>query len=365
MSESPHRDLAATSAALRPLLAAQLGIDEVEVSGLMLPKAGYSNETIMFTAAWAGPDGRREQDLVLRIEPTGHQLFVQPDAIAQAEVMRGLAGHPGVPVPRVWLTAADRTLFGAPFYVMERRPGRVPGDVPSYHRSGWVVDLTPGERTRMHDAALAALASLHRVDPAQGLGFLNTGGDAGGDAGGPGTALTRYLDQLVRWNEWCGSSRRFGPDVLDAAMAHLLGNRPDDPAAGVVWGDARVGNMIFADDLSVSAMLDWEAATVGPPGIDLGWWLMFEDYLCEAQGLERLPGVPDRAATIARYQELGGAEIADVDWYELLACVVMALIGSRLADLLVSSGRAPEDVARKYPERSVRMAARLLEGSRR
>ncbi|WP_299950553.1 phosphotransferase family protein [uncultured Modestobacter sp.] len=358
MPESPHRDLAATSAALGPLLAAQLGVDDVEVSALVLPKAGYSNETIMFTAAWQGPDGHRVQDLVLRIEPTGHQLFVQPDALAQAAVMRGLAGHPGVPVPRIWLTSADRSLFGAPFYVMERRPGRVPADVPSYHRAGWFVDLPPEERARAHDAGLAALAALHRVDPAHGLGFLV----AGSDTVSPGTALDRHLAQLVRWNEWCGSSRRFGPDVLDAAMEHLLGNRPDDPAAGVVWGDARVGNMIFADDLSVSAMLDWEAATVGPPGIDLGWWLMFEDYLCEAQGLQRLPGVPDRAATIARYQELGGAEIAHVDWYELLACVVMALIGSRLADLLVSSGQAPEEVARKYPERSVRMAARLLAG---
>ncbi|HEY6623028.1 MAG TPA: hypothetical protein VIX85_04290, partial [Acidimicrobiales bacterium] len=96
-------------------------------------------------------------------------------------------------------------------------------------------------------------------------------------------------------------------------------------------------------------------ATLGPPGIDLGWWLMFEDFLCEAQGLDRLDGVPDRAGIIARYHELGGADVDDVDWYELVACVVMTLINSRLADLLVAGGQVPERVAATYPMRTVEM----------
>ena len=71
-----------------------------------------------------------------------------------------------------------------------------------------------------------------------------------------------------------------------------------DPGEGVVWGDARVGNMCFADDLSVAALFDWEGATTGPPGIDLGWWLMFDRYLCEAQRSQRLDGIPGREQTI-------------------------------------------------------------------
>jgi aminoglycoside phosphotransferase (APT) family kinase protein len=119
--------------------------------------------------------------------------------------------------------------------------------------------------------------------------------------------------------------------------------------------------MCFADDLSVAALFDWESATIGPPGIDLGWWLMFERYLCEAQGLRRLEGVPGREQTIARYQELGGAAIPDIDYYELLAAVVMTLITSRLADVLVDTGRVTPDIAAIYPTRAVGLVAESLD----
>ena len=64
--------------------------------------------------------------------------------------------------------------------------------------------------------------------------------------------------------------------------------------------------MVFADDLSVAAMLDWEGATLGPPEIDVAWWVMFDEFLCEANGLTRLSGVHDRSATLQRYAELAG-----------------------------------------------------------
>ena len=182
-----------------------------------------------------------------------------------------------------------------------------------------------------------------------------------GIAPGPGTALDRYLAQLEAWYEWCAPSRRFGPDVLAAGLRQVLDHRPGDPGEGIVWGDARVGNMCFADDLSVAALFDWESATIGPPGIDLGWWLMFERYLCEAQGLQRLDGVPGREQTIARYQELGGAAIPEIDYYELLAAVVMTLITSRLADVLVDTGRVTPDIAAIYPTRAVGLVAESLD----
>jgi aminoglycoside phosphotransferase (APT) family kinase protein len=257
-----------------------------------------------------------------------------------------------VPVPTIRFTESDPRVLGAPFYVMDRVRGQVPGDVPSWHRKGWTVDLSPAERARLHDNGLAALVALHRVDWRPGLSFL--------DPPGPGTALDRYLAQLEQWHEWCGPSRRFGPDVLAAGLRHVLDHRPDDRGETIVWGDARVGNMCFADDLSVAALFDWESATTGPPGIDLGWWLMFERYLCEAQGLRRLDGIPGRNQTIARYRELGGAAIGDIDYYELLAAVVMTLITSRLADVLVDTGRVTPDIAAIYPTRAVGLVAESL-----
>jgi len=266
---------------------------------------------------------------------------------------QGLAGTPGVPVPEILYSEPDVDVLGAPFYVMVRVHGRVPGDVPSWHAKGWTVDLTPAERARMYDNGLASLVAVHHAAVGPELEFLAEPGE--------GTALDRYLTRLEGWYEWCGPSRRFGPETLAEGLAHLLDSRPDDPTEGVVWGDARPGNISFGDDLSVLALFDWETATTGPPGIDLGWWLMFERFLCEAQGLQRLEGVPDREGTIARYVALGGAGQPYVDYYELMAAVVMTLISSRLADVLVSSEKAPEKYASVFPMRAVGLVRESLD----
>jgi aminoglycoside phosphotransferase (APT) family kinase protein len=345
-------DTTVTREVLGDWLAGQ-GWRDVRLGELTQPDAGYSGRTVFAETSWTDADGaQRHEELVVRVQPPGHQLFVAPDALRQAAVMRGLAGQPGVPVPRIWFTESDPAVLGAPFYVMQRVHGQVPGDVPSWHASGWTVELSPAQRRALYDNGLAALVALHRVDWRAGLGFL--------EPEGQGTALDRYLEQLQRWYDWCAPSRRFGPEILDVGLAHVLEHRPADPGEGVVWGDARPGNICFADDLSVAALFDWETASIGPAGIDLGWWLMFERYLCEAQRLERLDGVPDRAETIARYEDLGGAKIPDIDYYELLAGVVMTLISSKLADVLVETGRVGPKIAAIYPNRAVRLVEESL-----
>lgn len=363
MSPASTRDLTATARRLEAALSRHLRVGDPVVSDLRTPKAGYSNETVFFRAAYRPADGGPQQvaDLVLRVEPTSHQLFVTPDAARQAQVMQALARNPGTPVPAVLFVEPDPADLGAPYFVMRQVHGRVPGDVPSYHRKGWVRELSPADQAKVHDEGLATLVALHHIDSREGFEFLAPPRAPASTArgGAPRTALDRYLAELEQWYEWCGESRHYGADVLASGLAYLLEHRPDDPAECVVWGDARVGNLLYADDLSVAAMFDWEGATLGPPGIDLGWWLMFEDFLSEAQGVPRLPGVPDRDATIARYRELGGVDIPDIDYYELLACVVMALINSRLADLLVREGLSA-DVASTYPLRSAAMAERRL-----
>jgi aminoglycoside phosphotransferase (APT) family kinase protein len=336
---------------LESWLAARLGVAAVTVSDISLPKAGFSNETIFGTALWEDEhDERQERGFVLRIQPSGHQLFVEPDAMRQARVMEQLAGH--LPVPAVWLTEPDPRVLGAPFFLMDRVGGRIPSDIPSWHEAGWTTELTPEQRGRLYDSGLAALAALHGADWRGGLAFL--------DPPGEGTALDRYIAHLQRWYQWCEPVRRFGADVIEAAFDHVVRHRPATDAAVISWGDARPGNIIFGDDLSVVALLDWEGATIGPPEIDVGWWLMFEEFLCEAQGLTRLEGVPDRDATIARYQELSGRPVEEIRYYEILAGLVLALINSRLADLMIAGGRLEPAVAGEFVTRVTDMTARWL-----
>ena len=351
-SAIPVRDPVATAQTLARWLSEQLGGDAVEVSDLTIPKAGFSNETILGRADWNDAQAAHHVDFVLRIEPTAHQLFAQPDALRQAQVMQALTGL--VPVPQVWLSCGDRSVLGAPFFLMKRVFGRIPSDVPSWHKRGWTTEIDPESRTLLHDNALTQLVHLHAVETSE-MQFLWPAGS--------GTALTRYISQLHESYKWCGPVLRHGRVVIDAAMGYVLAEQPDHTEAKVVWGDARVGNIIFGDDLSVAALLDWEGATVGPPEIDVAWWVMFDEFLCEAHGLRRLEGVADRAGTLCKYEQLSGKSLRSMQYYSVAAGLLLALINSRLADLLVSSGTSSDAFAAEIVTRVTTMVARTLDGS--
>jgi aminoglycoside phosphotransferase (APT) family kinase protein len=236
---------------------------------------------------------------------------------------------------------------------MARVRGAIPSDVPSWHKRGWAADLSAIEQQALHDNALSALIELHQIDTTRReFAFL--------ESDTADTPLRAYVAEVAKFYEWCRPVLRYGTDVIEEAIRYVVNEVPDDDRRSIVWGDARVGNIIFADDLSVAAMLDWEGASLGPPEIDVAWWVMFDEYLCEANGLQRLPGVPDRLATYRRYEAIGGSELSNIGYYDVLAGLQFALINSRLADLLIRTGRASESIASELVTRVTSMTERAL-----
>jgi aminoglycoside phosphotransferase (APT) family kinase protein len=118
--------------------------------------------------------------------------------------------------------------------------------------------------------------------------------------------------------------------------------------------------MCFGDNLSVVALFDWETAGTGPPDIDVGWWLMFERFLCEGLGFTRLPGVPDDDEFVRRYLHFGGTLTGDIAYYQLVAAFVLSLINNRLARLLVRDG-LDATTAMSYPQTSVALVQQYLD----
>ncbi|GAA4667299.1 phosphotransferase family protein [Gordonia humi] len=324
------------------------------ISDFSSPDAGYSGKTVFFTADWTNAEGgRAHEDLVLRLQASEHQLFTEPDAPRQAEIMELLKDAPGVEVPEIVLIERSSAVLGAPFYLMRRTIGRTPSDVPSWHKRGWTTELTAQQRTTMFDNALRSLVAVHAVDAPETIEFLRKGAD-------PSTsALTRYLADLREWYEWARDDIIVGTDTLATAYRVIMSTAPETDHEGVVWGDARVGNMAFADDMSVTALYDWETATTGPAEIDLGWWLMFEEFLCEGLSFSRPSGIPDSQGTVARYRELGGCVDDDITYYKLVAAFVLSLINNRLAALLTRDGLDPE-IAHSYPVTSVELTSKYL-----
>jgi aminoglycoside phosphotransferase (APT) family kinase protein len=74
----------------------------------------------------------------------------------------------------------------------------------------------------------------------------------------------------IEAEDFAGLRREQGAsDLLRAAEAAVAATRPDDGRLGLVHGDLWHGNTMW-DGRTLTAVLDWDCAGVGPAGIDLG-----------------------------------------------------------------------------------------------
>ena len=290
---------------------------------------GFSNETFVTTADW----GDGERGLVLRLAPAGPGLFPDYDLDRQVRVVEALRAHTDVPVAEVLWTESDRAVLGRPFYVMARVEGRIPPDRPGYHFQGWVKDAPAHEQARVLDAGLAVMARIHHVDPMRaGLEFLDRPEHGDG-------AITQELGSWRAYLEWASGGERF--DALETIWDWCVAHRPPEPVTrGLGGGDARLGNLVYTDDLSVRAVLDWEMALLGPPELDLGWYLFLERLAL--QFTKPLPGCSEPDAMVVRYEELLGRPLDHLDWYETWGGFRAACIQIPLVTLAHARGEAPD-----------------------
>jgi aminoglycoside phosphotransferase (APT) family kinase protein len=312
-----------SSVSLAQLLARWLevripGAAALRIDNVAEPTQGQSSETVLFDAIWRENGQWRERGLVARIQ----RRTICPmlaDVMFQHDVMKAIAAHSDTAVPVIAFSEPGGDVIGQPFFLMERIDGRVPSDFPLFHSEGWVADLAVAERTRLWWNAVSEMTRLHRIDPAHAA-FI---GDAEVE---PGSRF--YLRSFIgSWLEWAAQGRSF--PAIAAAMEYLLENVPQGEATGLVWNDARMGNTMFADDLGVAALLDFEVASLGPPEIDLAWWLYCEDLFSVQFGIERLAGIPSAEDAIAGFEKLYGRAMPEFDYYLAIAALKHAVLSVR------------------------------------
>ena len=333
-----ERDLVAARQKLAGWLARALPrATELELSQLSAPQAsGFSNETLLFDLAWREDGGRRKESLVARIQPTGFAVFPDYDMRVQYDSMRLLA-KAGIPVPRVlWLEPGDTSVFGAPFYVMAKVEGRAATDRPLYTAEGWLKELPPADQARVWWGGIESMAAIHNLDwRALGFGFVDK----------PELGRTGLEQQLAYYERYLRWTARGKPQpIAEAAFAWLQRNKPVDEPDSLVWGDARIGNILFEPGgTRVAAVLDWEMVTHGNGEEDLAWAIFLDRHHSEGVGLPRLPGFPSYADTIARYEELTGRKTRWQKFYSVFAGFRFAVIMSRIAQQMVHYGVMPAD----------------------
>ena len=271
---------------------------------------GNSNETYELTSA----GGR----WVLRQPPAALIAANAHDMSREYRVLQAIAGT-GVPAPRPAGLCTDPAVTARPFLLMEHVAGvALTAALPP----GWPSDTAVV--AEIGAAAIDALAALHSVDyRAAGLeGF-----------GRPEGFLARQVD---RWRRQYQTYAVRDLELFEPVARWLEAKRPPDGKPALLHGDFHADNCLFAVEprVHVSAIIDWEMATVGDPLLDLGLLLAFwgndravtPPAMPAVQGFSRVPGAPGRAGLAARYASATGRSVSDLRWYMTLAFWKLAAI---------------------------------------
>ena len=107
--------------------------------------------------------------------------------------------------------------------------------------------------------------------------------------------------QLRIWREYAERELDGRPHpLMTAAFERVADELPSGGEPVLNWGDARLGNIIWRD-FRPACLTDFEAAALAPPEIDVGWWLMFEQWSHAMAGKGRYEGELRPDEVIDRY----------------------------------------------------------------
>jgi aminoglycoside phosphotransferase (APT) family kinase protein len=255
---------------------------------------------------------------VLRRPPRGELPPTAFDVTREFRVMSALAGAgSSVPVPQPLALCEDRSVIGAPFYLMEPVEGEVVR-----------TDLPPAlssteDRRRMGEELVRTLRALQAVDH-RAVGLESFGKPIG------------YLErQLMRMHGlWELAKFRDIPEIEETGM-WLAEHTPAPGAPAVVHGDFKLDNVILApkSPARIVAVVDWEMSTIGDPLADLGWTLYFWRDPGDPEIGLRVASVTDQDGFLRRHDLLhryaeGRDDLTEarVAWYVTLAGWKIAII---------------------------------------
>lgn len=254
---------------------------------------------------------------VFRRPPLGELQPKAHDMHREFRIIEALWGT-GVPVAEPYGYCEDPAVTGAHFYVMGFVHGQPLGSTTD--ADTW---LPEGARRNVSESFIDTLAALHMVDPIQrGIGDLGKHDDYAGR-------------QLKAWyRSWVTSA---ADAELDDPRVHALhdwfmANRPADGPVRLVHGDFGVHNCLVDEQGFVTAVLDWEVASLGEPMGDLAYlmnmWLEPGEESARGGSMTAKPGFLRRADMVARYSDrVGGIDHAKLQYFIALnhwksACIV-------------------------------------------
>jgi aminoglycoside phosphotransferase (APT) family kinase protein len=224
--------------------------------------------------------------------------------------------------PRCLHYCADESILGAPFLLMEYRPGLVIGSrMPEAFRG------LRHAGSRIGDMLVEELTRLHAVDPdAVGLG----------DLGRPEAFLARTT---AGWAKRAGLAWEGEPPLaLAELLAWLAANAPPEQAPVLLHNDFKLDNFVLnPETLEPLALLDWDMGTRGDPLMDLAVLLSYWTEAGDPEAmhdLQQMPtadrGFPTRGEMAAAYAHKTGRDLSDFQFYRVIAVLRLAVVFMQL-----------------------------------
>lgn len=267
---------------------------------------GHAGLTFLFDTR-SRATGESAGSYVLKIPPKGVARRGNTDVYRQAPLMRALHAA-GLPVPRVPFASPDEDIFGVPYIVMERLPGRtflVWDPHPSFVRTREAAEPLWWQ-------AVTALTDIHQFDWRTRL--------AGWQDPEP------LPEQVSRWRKiYLQAPEPLWIKQAEAVEALLLKTLPSGTPVGLYHGDYQPGNILYADG-KLTGVIDWEISGIGDVLLDIGWLMMVADQANWVDSWRTIfpPAVADIRAL---YESRMGHTYSDIPWYQAFAGYRLASIG--------------------------------------
>jgi aminoglycoside phosphotransferase (APT) family kinase protein len=331
--------------------ALDIATDEIDVEQF---PAGSSNLTYLIRL-------ERAREYVLRRPPLGNTVRSAHDMKREFDVLSKLSAV-YAPAPKPLLYSSDPDIIGPEFYLMERRHGLIiRGKIPGTQSVGGPHDGVGGPHDGVSsphvsmgdsDSEIGSLETAKRhLETSQVFrlkvckGFIGNLADLHSlDTKTAGLENLGRIDgynrrQVEGWTKRYFAARTDDWDALEKAIRWLNENIPSESAGSLVHNDYKFDNVMLApNDLTrITAVLDWEMATIGDPLMDLGTTLGYWMSGDAGDELLNMPFNPrvlmenvSRQELVDMYSESLGRKIPDMLFYYVFGTFKIAAIAQQI-----------------------------------
>ena len=225
-------------------------------------------------------------------------------------------------VPKMFAYTDDAAVLGSEFYIMEKVEGIILNFKEAKKR-----DIPENDYKTIANAWLDTFTELHQLDY-DAIGLTNLGKPEG------------YVErQVTNWGKQYLKAATKDVPSAEKVMQWMQENQPKNYQHCLIHNDYKYDNVVFKDNSwkEITAVLDWEMATLGDPlmdlGTSLGYWTLASDHDFVKQGIPSptiFEGNPMRSEIVASYAKKSGRDIHNMVFYYVFGLFKIAVIAQQI-----------------------------------